>query len=308
MLADRIAEIQRALTDAEIDGWLFAVFQGNDPISLDLLGLTGRAPRHPPLLLPRSQPRRAAPLVHDLEPAMLDHLPGTQSRYRTWQEHRSELERLVRDCRRLAAQYSPKNELPERLAARRRHRRAPRLVRRRARLRGRPRAALRRGLDRPSSSPATGAPTSTSTASCARRSTWSRRTSAPGARSTSTACSGSSSRRSTRSGLHAEADPIVGVNAHAADPHYDAGRRLPRRRSGRGELPARRPLGEGEGRRAASTPTSPGAASARRRRPTASRRSGAWCATRATPASSWCARAGRARRSTATRWTTRRAT
>lgn len=112
MLADRIADIQRALSDAELDGWLFAAFQGNDPISLDLLGLTGRqlVTRRCYYLVPRQgEPRR---LVHDLEPAMLDHLPGGKAHYRTWQEHRAEMERLVRDCRRLAAQYSPRNELP----------------------------------------------------------------------------------------------------------------------------------------------------------------------------------------------------
>jgi len=112
MLADRIPDIQQALTDAELDGWLFAVFQGNDPISLDLLGLSARGlvTRRCYYLVPsQGEPRR---LVHDLEPAMLDHLPGSKSSYRTWQQHRQEMERLVRDCRRLAAQYSPRNELP----------------------------------------------------------------------------------------------------------------------------------------------------------------------------------------------------
>jgi len=112
MLENRIGEIQAALDDAEVDGWLFAVFQKNDPISLDLLGLAGKGmvSRRCYYLIPRQgEPRR---LVHDLEPAMLDHLPGSKSRYRTWQEHREAMERLVRDCRRLAAQYSPKNELP----------------------------------------------------------------------------------------------------------------------------------------------------------------------------------------------------
>ena len=41
MIANRIPQIQHALRDAELDGWLFAVFQLNDPISLDLLGLGG---------------------------------------------------------------------------------------------------------------------------------------------------------------------------------------------------------------------------------------------------------------------------
>ena len=112
MLADQIPEIQQALVDAELDGWLFAVFQGNDPISLELLGLAGRGlvTRRCYYLIPsQGEPRR---LVHDLEPAMLDHLPGSKSNYRSWQQYRQEMERLVRDCRRLAAQYSPRNELP----------------------------------------------------------------------------------------------------------------------------------------------------------------------------------------------------
>jgi Xaa-Pro aminopeptidase len=112
MLADQIPEIQAALAEAELDGWLFAVFQGNDPISLDLLGLAARplVTRRCYYLVPSSgEPRK---LVSTLEPAMLDHLPGGKALYTTWQQHRHELELLVRDCARLAAQYSPRNELP----------------------------------------------------------------------------------------------------------------------------------------------------------------------------------------------------
>jgi len=112
MLADRLTEIQHALEEAELDGWFFSVFQGNDPISLELLGLAGKGlvTRRCYYLVPsHGEPRK---LVHGLEPAMLDHLPGTKSRYVTWQDHRREIEQLLRDCRRLAAQYSPNNELP----------------------------------------------------------------------------------------------------------------------------------------------------------------------------------------------------
>ena len=112
MLAQRIGAIQSALAESELDGWLFAVFQGNDPVSLELLGLAskGMVTRRCYYLVPAAGvPRK---LVHDLEPAMLDHLPGERAGYRTWQEHRRELEHLLRDCKRLAAQYSPNNELP----------------------------------------------------------------------------------------------------------------------------------------------------------------------------------------------------
>ena len=113
MLADRIPEIQAALAEAGVDGWFFAIFQSNDPIGLDLLGLSGGnklVTRRCYYLIPREgEPRK---LVHGLEPAMLDELPGGKSVYLTWEKHREELANLVRGFPRLAAQYSPNNELP----------------------------------------------------------------------------------------------------------------------------------------------------------------------------------------------------
>lgn len=113
MLAERIPEIQSALAEAGADGWFFACFQHNDPIGLDLLGLSGEGKlvtRRCYYLVPREgEPRK---LVHGLEPAMLDHLPGSTASYTTWQEYRERMHELVSGFRRLAAQYSPNNELP----------------------------------------------------------------------------------------------------------------------------------------------------------------------------------------------------
>jgi Xaa-Pro aminopeptidase len=113
MLAERIPEIQSALRDAGVDGWFFACFQKNDPIALTLLGLeseTKLVTRRCYYVIPREgEPHK---LVHGLEPAMLDHLPGPKAVYRTWQEHREHFAKLVSSYGRLAAQYSPHNELP----------------------------------------------------------------------------------------------------------------------------------------------------------------------------------------------------
>jgi len=113
MLADRVPEIQAALAEADLDGWFFACFQQNDPIALDLLALSGPGrliTRRCYYLVPREgEPKK---LVHSLEPAMLDHLPGAKASYLTWREHREAFARLVAGFRRLAAQYSPDNELP----------------------------------------------------------------------------------------------------------------------------------------------------------------------------------------------------
>ena len=112
MLANRIAEIQQTLDEADLDGWLFACFQRNDPVSLELLGLPENqlVTRRCYYLLPRlGEPRK---LIHTLESEMLDHLPGDATKYLTWQEHHQALGELVAGCRHLAAQYSPNNELP----------------------------------------------------------------------------------------------------------------------------------------------------------------------------------------------------
>lgn len=111
-LAARLPEIQRALAAAGLDGWLFAAFQQNDPVSIDLLGLAGKhlVTRRCYYFIPAAgEPRK---LAHALEPAMLDHLPGGKSTYLRWQELRAALPQLVAGCRAIAAQYSPYNELP----------------------------------------------------------------------------------------------------------------------------------------------------------------------------------------------------
>lgn len=115
MLAERIPDIQDALADADLDGWIFCIFQANDPIGLELLGLGGDhlVSRRCYYLVPRDgEPRK---LVHRLEPAMLDHLPGEKADYLTWQEHRDALAWFADpdgDGPVLAAQYSPEAAIP----------------------------------------------------------------------------------------------------------------------------------------------------------------------------------------------------
>jgi Xaa-Pro aminopeptidase len=112
MLADRIAEVQESLRREGVDGWLFHCFHQIDPISLDLLGIPrGKLiSRRCYYLVPsEGEPRK---LVHALEPAMLDHLPGARREYLTWQSHRQEMSELVAGCSKVAGQYSSGNALP----------------------------------------------------------------------------------------------------------------------------------------------------------------------------------------------------
>ncbi|HVG10199.1 MAG TPA: Xaa-Pro peptidase family protein [Thermoanaerobaculia bacterium] len=223
MLAQRIPEIQSALAEAGFEGWFFNCFQLNDPIGLDLLGLSGEGKlvtRRCYYVIPREgEPRK---LVHGLEPATLDHLPGSKTVYTTWQEHRQRFGELVSGFRRLAAQYSPNNELP---------------------------SVSRIDAGTADLLKAAGIELATS-ADLAQRfaATWSqeqleghRRANVHLHRIVLEAFNrvGDALRRGDQideyavqrfildsfgqAGLWAEADPIVGINAHSADPHYQPG-------------------------------------------------------------------------------------
>jgi Xaa-Pro aminopeptidase len=223
MLAERIPAIQSALAEAGLDGWFFACFQLNDPVGLDLLGLSGEGKlvtRRCYYLIPRTgEPQK---LVHDLEPAMLDHLPGSKSSYTTWQKNREELTKLVSGHKRLAAQYSPNNELPtiSRLDA------------------GTAELVRAAGVEI----------VSAADLAQAFAATWSPEQLAGHRRANvhlhrialeAFARVGATLRRGDeideyavqrfildafdQVGLWAESDPIVGVNAHSADPHYQPG-------------------------------------------------------------------------------------
>lgn len=222
MIADRISAIQSALADAGLDGWLFACFQKNDPISLELLGLAGRH-----LITRRCYylvPRRGEPakLVHRLEPAMLDHLPGTKAAYLTWGEHRDAVTALVAGAPRLAAQYSPQGELPS----------VSRLDAGTAELLRAAGAELVSSAELVQRFAATWSPEQLAGHRRAARhlhdivhAAFDRVAAAlrDGRETDEYAVQRFIVESFEAAGLWAEADPIVGVNAHSADPHYVPG-------------------------------------------------------------------------------------
>jgi Xaa-Pro dipeptidase len=108
----RIGDIQRALRDAEIDGWLFYDFRGSDPLSYRILQLD------PALHVTRRWyywiPAQGVPLklLHRIEPHVLDILPGQADYYVSWEQQRQILARLLAGGLRVAMQYSPLNAVP----------------------------------------------------------------------------------------------------------------------------------------------------------------------------------------------------
>jgi len=103
--------IQAALRDHHLDGWLFYDHHHRDPIAYRILGLDENSfvSRRWYYFVPaEGEPRK---LVHRIESAKLDSLPGSRAEYSSWQELEQKLEILLHSETNIAMQYSPRNAI-----------------------------------------------------------------------------------------------------------------------------------------------------------------------------------------------------
>jgi Xaa-Pro dipeptidase len=110
--AERLQRIQAALREEKLDGWLFYDFRGSDSIAIRVLGLTTRGPRSRRWYCYLPAQGSVQKLVHAIEPHSLDGVPGQVATYASWRVRDRELGRILRGARRVAMQYSPRNEIP----------------------------------------------------------------------------------------------------------------------------------------------------------------------------------------------------
>ncbi len=106
-----IEAIQAALREQKVDGWLFYDILHRDPIAYRVLGLDhALAKRRWFYMIPaKGAPRK---LVHRIEAATLDALPGEKMLYAAAEELEKNLKKLVGRAKKVAMQYSPKNSIP----------------------------------------------------------------------------------------------------------------------------------------------------------------------------------------------------
>jgi Xaa-Pro aminopeptidase len=106
-----LSAIQTALRERNIDAWLFYDHHHRDPIGYRLLGLPDglMVTRRWYYLIPsKGEPVK---LVHKIEAAHLDTLPGSKRQYAGWQELFESLKALLAAHRDVAMQYSPNNSV-----------------------------------------------------------------------------------------------------------------------------------------------------------------------------------------------------
>jgi Xaa-Pro aminopeptidase len=120
--AERVAAIQKALHEARLDGWLFYDFRGSDPLAprILMLGENASGSRRWFYYIPAAgEPTK---IVHSIERAKLDALPGERVVYRGWEELHARLSAAINgpvdqrrrnaSRKRIAMQYSPMNDVP----------------------------------------------------------------------------------------------------------------------------------------------------------------------------------------------------
>lgn len=106
-----LPELQRALAEAKLDGWLLFDFQGLNPIAAGMLGLQGMVTRRIFVWIPVEGPPSA--LGHAIEPGPWRDWPADwpRSTYSSWRQLEESVGAVVRE-RRIAMEYSPGDAVP----------------------------------------------------------------------------------------------------------------------------------------------------------------------------------------------------
>jgi Xaa-Pro dipeptidase len=108
----QIEEIQKALREEKLDGWLFFDHHQRDPLAYRVLKLApGRTvTRRWYYMIPAHGDPKG--LVHAIESGVLAGLPGTMQIYSSWGAQVDGLKTLLAGCKRVAMQYSPNCAIP----------------------------------------------------------------------------------------------------------------------------------------------------------------------------------------------------
>lgn len=107
-----LGAVQTAIREAGLDGWLLYDFRGLNVLAQRVVDLGGKTySRRWFYYIPATgDPKK---LVHAIEPASLDHLPGrAKTVYRRWQDLETGVGELVIGAKRVAMEYSPRNANP----------------------------------------------------------------------------------------------------------------------------------------------------------------------------------------------------
>ncbi|MGA7306866.1 MAG: Xaa-Pro peptidase family protein [Rhodothermales bacterium] len=94
----------------DIDGWLMYDFRANNPVLWQVLGGTQSTSRRNFVWVPARD--EAVCLIHVIDRLLFEGAPFPKREYLTWQEMHEALQDLLAGCERVAMEYSPNGALP----------------------------------------------------------------------------------------------------------------------------------------------------------------------------------------------------
>lgn len=109
---EKIRDVQNHLAAEKIDGWLLYDFNGMNTLARDFLHIGQEE------LITRRffywVPAKGEPIkiLHVIEPHVIAELPGTVLSYLKWQELEANLGKVLRGSKSVAMEYSPRNAIP----------------------------------------------------------------------------------------------------------------------------------------------------------------------------------------------------
>jgi len=109
---DKVQQIQEALQQEKIDGWLFYNFRGSNVFATRIINLPAHImqTRRYFYFIPASgTPQK---LLHNIEQWNLDMIPGDKTLYVSWQSLREGVKKIVGGAKKIAMEYSPMNNIP----------------------------------------------------------------------------------------------------------------------------------------------------------------------------------------------------
>ncbi|MSQ93972.1 MAG: M24 family metallopeptidase [Gemmataceae bacterium] len=107
-----LTRIQAAIREDGLDGWLLYDFRGLNVLARRIVDMpeTQMLSRRWFYFIPaQGEPRK---LAHRIEPASLDHVPGSKRIYLRWQDLEAGVGALVQGAKRVAMEYVPRNANP----------------------------------------------------------------------------------------------------------------------------------------------------------------------------------------------------
>jgi len=110
-MAFNVENIQKSIREKGIDGWLFMDFHNRDLMAYKILDMPVKfTSRRWFYFIPaEGEPKR---LVHKVESTKLNSLPGSIDYYLAWKELREKLKNMLSGAKKVAMQYSPLNNIP----------------------------------------------------------------------------------------------------------------------------------------------------------------------------------------------------